>query len=222
MAVDRFYHAYHAWQVRRYGISVVLLVVLYAVGAFGVMSQWRTQFIALSFANLIVTAGLLLLNVTPLTPKPLWAFLFCGTLGFVIEVLGVKTGFIFGAYSYSERMGPRLFEVPWVIGLNWAVLAHCMLALLGERIRSRFGLVFVGATLMTVFDWFMEPAAIALGFWTWQGQAVPMRNYVAWWVASFSLLFIAEHIGGRPKNPLARWVVVAMLVFFLAARTFAK
>ena len=222
MAADRFYRVYHAWQLRRYGISVVLLFVLYAVGSFGVMSQWRAQFVALSFANLIVTAGLLLLNVTPLTPRLLWAFSFCGIFGFFIEVLGVKTGSIFGVYSYSERMGPRWFEVPWVIGLNWAVLAHCMLALLGERIRSRLGLAFIGATLMTVFDWFMEPAAIALGFWTWQEQAVPMRNYVAWWVASFSLLFIAEHIGGRPKNPFAWWVVVAMLVFFLAARTLAK
>lgn len=42
-------------------------------------------------------------------------------VGFAVEALGVTTGVIFGAYHYTDRMGPRLHEVPLVIGINWAI-----------------------------------------------------------------------------------------------------
>jgi putative membrane protein len=36
-----------------------------------------------------------------------------------LEVVGVKTGLIFGEYKYGSTLGIKLFEVPLIIGFNW-------------------------------------------------------------------------------------------------------
>ena len=33
-------------------------------------------------------------------------------IGFVIEVIGVKTGYVFGSYSYGDSLGFKILEVP--------------------------------------------------------------------------------------------------------------
>ena len=38
---------------------------------------------------------------------------------YLTEVIGVKTGLIFGEYSYGNVLGIKLFDVPIIIGLNW-------------------------------------------------------------------------------------------------------
>ena len=45
-------------------------------------------------------------------------------LGFFIEVIGVKTGFIFGSYYYGAAMGIKILAVPLLIGLNWSILVY--------------------------------------------------------------------------------------------------
>ncbi len=202
----------------RYPVSLAVLCILYAVGAVGLLTPWREELIALSFANLLATALLLLGNHEQLGRWDLIAFGCCALLGFGVEVLGVETGVIFGSYSYSERLGPRWLDVPLMIGVNWAVLLFAIRAWLGTRVRSLLGMVLLGATAMTLFDWLMEPAAIALGYWQWEGNQIPLRNYLAWWVVSLLLLGGLQTFRPPAKNRLAPAVLMCMLLFFAVAR----
>ena len=43
---------------------------------------------------------------------------------------------------------------------------------------------------MMVFDIFMEPAAMKLGYWNWTSGSVPVQNYVAWFVIGFFFAYI--------------------------------
>src|SRR5215467_15830903 len=53
----------------------------------------------------------------------------CLLIGNILENIGVLTGFPFGRYYFTERMGPKLFQVPVLIGpaylgvgyLSWVV-----------------------------------------------------------------------------------------------------
>ncbi|MFC2081423.1 carotenoid biosynthesis protein, partial [Bacteroidota bacterium] len=45
-------------------------------------------------------------------------------LGFGIEVAGIKTGFIFGAYRYGGILGPKIAEVPIIMGVNWVLMVY--------------------------------------------------------------------------------------------------
>jgi len=202
------------WERYRFPFTLALLCIFYGVGTVGILSPHSELFVQLTFANLVLTAVLLLSNAAGFGVRGVMAFALSVSVGFFVELLGVKTGVIFGAYYYTERLGPRLLEVPLVIGLNWALLVHATHAWLSERLRPRTFMAAVGATVMTSFDWVMEPVAIRLRFWLWQADVPPLRNYVAWWGLSFLLLLASDRISPRPKNRLARWVLAVMLLFF--------
>jgi putative membrane protein len=202
------------WELKRFRFTLSILVVVYSVGTAGILSSHSARFVQLTFANLVLTALLLLANAEGFGRRGVFAFLLCMLGGFFAEALGVKTGLIFGVYHYTERMGPRLLGVPLVIGVNWAILLHAVQSWLGGRLRSRIQTASAGASAMTAFDWVMEPVAIRLRFWVWDGDTVPLRNYVAWWGLSFILLLASDWINPRPNNRLAPWVLSVMLSFF--------
>ena len=45
--------------------------------------------------------------------------------GIVVEVIGVNTSMLFGEYQYGAILGPRIRQVPWVIGINWFIVIYC-------------------------------------------------------------------------------------------------
>jgi putative membrane protein len=198
----------------RFRVTLAVLVIFYAVGTVGILSSYSEHFVRLTFANLVLTALVLLLNAERFGARAAVGFSVSMVVGFAVEALGVKTGVIFGEYHYTDRMGPRLIEVPLVIGLNWAILVHAVHVWVGGWFRSRAVMAVVGATAMTAFDWVMEPVAIRLRFWVWQADTVPLKNYLAWWGLSFVLLLVSDTICPSPKNRLAPWVFGVMLVFF--------
>ena len=57
-------------------------------------------------------------------PKQMLAFFLIFLLGFVVEVVGVQTGLIFGSYSYGATLGVKLFDTPLLIGLNWIFVSY--------------------------------------------------------------------------------------------------
>ena len=40
----------------------------------------------------------------------------------LLEIIGAKTGLIFGSYSYGDVLGPKFFDLPLIIGLNWVIV----------------------------------------------------------------------------------------------------
>ncbi len=114
--------------------------------------------------------------------------------GFLIELLGVKTGAIFGSYVYGQTLQPLLGNVPLVIGCAWLnmLLSSSALAqrILPQRLSAHaLPLSFTVALLMVLFDAFMEPAAMKLGYWHWSAQKIPLRNFFAWLVFGVMLAY---------------------------------
>lgn len=115
-------------------------------------------------------------------------------LGFAVEITGVATGFPYGAFSYSDRLGPKIAGlVPYTLPVSWAPLVLGAVAAtepLGRRSGRRGGTLWVGcATLLLVaVDGVLDPGAAHLGFWTWvEGGAyygVPWSNYFGWLLSS--------------------------------------
>ena len=137
---------------------------------------------------------------------------------FAMEVLGVATGAVFGAYRYGQTLGLMLFEVPVVIGFNWMIIVLALSAEVFRHIRNPFAgtlLVGVGATL---FDWVMEPAAIALDYWQWEGGSIPAQNYAAWFLIAALWAFIYRMLNLATKSRLGLIFVGIQLFFFIALR----
>lgn len=115
--------------------------------------------------------------------------------GFFIELIGVKTGAVFGRYRYGGTLQPALAEVPLAIGFAWLAMLLCSGALTARvlshvktpNLALQAGLI---AAFMLLFDFFMEPAAMKLNYWQWQDGIVPPRNYLAWFVVGYALAFV--------------------------------
>ncbi len=141
-----------------------------------------------------------------------------------IETVGALTGWPFGPYTYSDRMGLRVAGVlPFTIPLAWwAVLGsgHYLAALVW-RDRPRLLLAVATAVWAAATDWILEPFAWRIkAYWQWDAAAVPLQNYAAWFIVAF-LLAAACPWGGRPLaklDPRPPAVAGFMWLTFLAGR----
>lgn len=170
--------------------TIFVILVLHAVGICGLMSPWRGLFQMLTPINLILTGWLVFRHISR---RSFTTLLVIGVAAYTLEWVGVHTGMPFGVYSYGETLGPKISEVPPVIGLNWMLLLAASHSLLSRWISSPWMLAFLGAFAMVFLDILIEPVAIALDFWTWEAVNIPIQNYVSWWVASFVFgIFLAK------------------------------
>jgi putative membrane protein len=113
--------------------------------------------------------------------------LLCGYT-YAIEVVGVRTGYPYGAFAYGVDLGPILGGVPVALPVLFLPLvanAYLLCLLLLGRAAERAVLRLPVAVLAVVgMDLVLDPAAVALGFWTYAADGayygVPWSNYAGW------------------------------------------
>ena len=99
-----------------------------------------------------------------------------------------------------------------MIGVLWWLLIRSMYDVLSVKISSVWTKSLLVGVAMTAMDVLIEPVAIELNFWSWEGESVPMSNYIAWFV--LSTLFTRITASGHAKNPMSLWVLMVLNVFF--------
>lgn len=190
------------------------ILILSVVGALGFLSPWSQQFMMLTPLYLLAIAGMLISSYRVNLKRMLTFFTIAG-LGFAVEVVGVTTGFPFGTYWYGTILGPKLWGVPLAIGANWGVLVLAAAAILKRVGTNKWLQAAAGASLLLVFDLFMEPVAIKYNWWTWENGSVPLENYVAWWIIGFALILIELNWYAKTdRKTLASSVLMSLLFFF--------
>jgi putative membrane protein len=183
------------------------------VGLIGLLSPYKPLVASLTPVTLLLSFGLLLYNHPKLSQKWIGVLGVVFLAGFGVEVLGVKTGFPFGNYAYHENLGPKLFDVPLMIGINWAMLIYCSGQIL--RVSSNpFIQSAIGATFMLFYDMALEPSAIELNFWQWENNTIPIENYAAWFFIAFVLHVFVEKVVGSAPNKIAKELYFIQLIFF--------
>jgi uncharacterized membrane protein len=115
------------------------------------------------------------------------------------ESLSIVSGFPFGHYHYTERLGPKLGLVPLLIMpayfavcyLSWN-LAHVVLDKFDQRADSlqRFAVPVLAAFIMVMWDMSMDPARSTLGqAWIWHDGGgyfgVPFSNFMGWFLCVY-------------------------------------
>lgn len=194
----------------------LVLAILYAVGIVGFsLPQTAPIFADLSPLNLLFSCVLLLLFQQNWSGKISLAFVCIALVGFFAELLGTQTSLLFGSYQYGPVLGWKIWDTPLLIGINWLVLSVGIYVLL-QPFKLGWLLPFLGALLMVIFDWVMEPVAVQLNMWQWDGGLIPWRNYTDWFLLSFVIFLFMKMLRLNLRNPLAVWVVGCQFIFFLA------
>ncbi len=157
----------------------------------------------------------ILLSAFPEGGKPLliWAGV-AFILTTVIEAVGVATGKVFGAYSYGDVLGLKVLEVPLLIGFNWTVVMLGIAAFVTRYIKKRWLAITLIGLGGVLFDFIMEPTAIALDYWNWSSGTVPLQNYIAWFCIGLAAAagYLAANI--RIKTIYPSFYVLLQFVFF--------
>lgn len=203
---------------RKIVIAVFILIVFHVVGFYGLIySNYQPYFLALVPFNLLLTNVILFLFHRSFS-RPF--FIFAGVVfavGFLAEVLGIHTGLLFGHYQYGAALGFKLWEVPLIIGLNWLMLVYTAGHVANYFKRAPDWVkAALAATLMVTLDYLIEPVAIHLDFWRWQGGQIPRSNYVGWLGVAIALQLYFQRSAFLKNNPLAPFVFFLQLVFFAA------
>lgn len=149
---------------------------------------------ALAFNPLLVLAGTAVMRLplvagyAPLVDRRAAALLLAVTAyTYAIEWVGVQTGLPYGEFRYLADLGPMVAGVPVGLPIFFLplVVNALLLAvlLLGDRSRRRVVRVPLAVTLVIAVDLVLDPAAVAIGFWTYGGgpyYGVPLSNYAGW------------------------------------------
>jgi putative membrane protein len=117
-------------------------------------------------------------------------------LGAFIELLGLRFGFPFGRYVYTEAWRPVLPTAvgpfPLLLPFAWLMLTAGSARMLQNAVAA--GLLAAGVDLV------MEPTAVnVLGYWRWLDGGplpggVPVLNFFGWWaVSSVGAHLLARH-----------------------------
>jgi len=101
----------------------------------------------------------------------------CLVVGDIFENVGVRTGFPYGRYFFTERMGPKLFAVPVMLALAYVGMAYLAWTLATLIVGTRRGALrgwlavivpVVASFIMVAWDFSMDPIwSTLVGAWTW-------------------------------------------------------
>ncbi len=213
----------------RIQLATFIAILFHTVGLVGIFTQTAWVIEATAF-NLLLSAGLLIWTQVN-KDRFFWLFAAISYLtGFVTEIIGVNTGWLFGNYQYGRILGPQVAQVPLVIGVNWFIVLYCcghtLLQLTGRLLRDApsrlkgISLVIDGALLAVAFDWLIEPMAVQLGYWTWEGGTIPFFNYASWFGISLLLMLAFRQLHRGIPNKFAVHLLGIQVMFFLILRTF--
>ena len=200
----------------------VLLAIFFSVGLVGMLlPDTKSFFLQLTPLALLLSFVVLALSDESKQRGKLIAYLlFIYITSYAIEVAGVHTGLLFGAYSYGDNLGVKLWETPLIIGANWFFLVYTTAAIF-EKINMTSAMKILLASLaMLLYDIVMEQVAPIMDMWSWKEVAVPLQNYATWFAIA-----IAFHIGLKLlkikiKNGLALAVLLYQFILFVVLYLF--
>jgi putative membrane protein len=198
-------------------IAIIIIILFHVVGVIGFnLPGSDTIFLDLVPWHLLLMAGVIIWSHNrPDAKFGLFALLLF-IVGFCTELIGVHTGWLFGRYTYGETLGIKLFNVPLMIGINWFLLVYAAGVLMQRsRVKNIYARILTGALLLVSLDVLIEPVAIHFDYWHWTSGAIPIKNYLSWFVMSGLMLFIFEKFKFPPQSKAAPVLLVMEFVFFM-------
>jgi putative membrane protein len=132
-------------------------------------------------------------------------------LSWAAEAISIRTGILFGTYSYTDALQPQILNVPLQIPLGWLMMmppSWAVAQAITDRINPRWqfpALVGISALAMTAWDLFLDPMMVTWGIWVWDNPGsyfgIPWINYLGWLLVS-ALITILIRPGKLPVAPL--------------------
>ena len=218
-------------------LALWALIALYAAATVLPLFAGRVPVTAIVAAHIVPTALFALLHgAISYRVRGILVFAaICLVIGNIMENLGVRTGFPFGHYYFTDGMGPKLFVVPLLMGpaymgmgyLAWT-LGRLILsprdALAGSRVVT---VPMTASFIMVAWDLVIDPTLSTIGrYWIWpQGGAyfgVPATNFLGWYLTNYVIyqgfaLYLRRRSPPAGSLPAGYWRQAVLFYAVVAA-----
>ena len=196
-------------------MSIFFLWLINISGFFGILSDQNEFFLSTTPYVLSLTLLLLILNHDLSDKKSKTGLILIFLFGLIVEILGVNYGLFFGEYSYGANLGPKIYEVPYVIGFNWVLLIIATGSISDKLIKGKeiYKILF-GSFLMVLVDLLIEKSAPKLDFWEFLISPVPFSNYLWWFIFSLCFQYIFFKTVKTKELNLSSNILVIQFLFF--------
>lgn len=205
------------------GIWLLLAFFIYVMGTIGILNPvTRTEALRMTpLALLLTTAVLLFFAATAYTRRMVAVLCGITVIGFLAELAGVQTGWLFGHYHYTSNFGPRWWGTPPLIGLNWMFLSYAWAAVTRNSYSAPPYRILYAALGMLAYDLLLERAAPLMQLWYWDGGHIPLYNYLSWfalalffqWLLRYSRI-VTRNAMALPLLLLQTGMYISIILFF--------
>ena len=195
-------------------LSVFLIWLFTISGILGIMSEYQDWFLSLTPLNLLISFLIVLWQLKTFNFKLVYAISIPFFLGFITEALGVNYGLIFGNYAYGENLGYKVFGVPVIICVNWALLTMITADVAKMLTKNLILTAIIGATAMTGLDVLLEVSAPRFDFWEFENGVVPIQNYIGWLATAFLAHLGYQYFKIETNKTISIHVLISIIVFF--------
>ncbi len=202
-----------AWH--KHNLIIFLLVLFYAVGlGLFMIGETRHLFRFLTPFSLVLSFLAVLVMQKEWSVKLALAFVIVFSASLLIEIIGVRTGVLFGEYTYGSTLGIKILDTPVMIGLNWLLLVYCTSALVNAYPLSKASRILLGAALMVIYDLVLEYVAPVMDMWSWQTRYPGIRNFGMWFLIAGLFHFLFRLFNLHIENKPARFLFLIQILFF--------
>ena len=139
-------------------------------------------------------------------------------ISMAFEAAGVATGAVYGPYHYTDRLGPKLFDVPLAVPMSWFMVIYPSYALANTLVDGHVvskphagpgrmvGLAALSALAMTAWDLALDPQMVIAGHWVWHVEGayfgIPVQNFAGWLATTLTVYLAYRALEARwPPRP---------------------
>ena len=132
---------------------------------------------------------------------------FLSLLSMVIETIGILTGFPYGYFNYTNKLGPKIFVIPITLSFGFVPLVIASWYLVDNlKLKNILNKIIIGTLLLVIFDLVIDPGAVALNFWEWDVKGfyygIPFSNFLGWIFTSFISMSIIFYLMKEKANSI--------------------
>ena len=195
-------------------VAIFLIWLFHISAIIGISMGNHDWFVGKTPINLLLCLALFIW-VFPIDSLRKWiAFVLFFSGGMLAEWLGVNFGLLFGDYVYGENLGPKLDGVPYLIGVNWALLTFVTARIVGGLSDRPWAKILLSAMLMVMLDYLMEHSAPDFDFWTFEGGMATAENYISWFAIALIFQWILHRFGIKGNQKFSLHFYLSQFVFF--------
>ncbi len=188
------------WHKRLTSVTSVLFYAMLVGAAYSHLVTGKAPLDGFASSVFLFIAGALVLLNSAAADRI--RLVLAALVGFVAEVVGVKYGWVFGRYYYTEILEPNWLGVPLAMSCAWLLLIGYVQHMLVLCKLSKFSTVALLSGWMTAIDLLIDPlAAHQFGYWRWLEQGIyygiPVRNFMGWFLVSLLIVIVDNFLFRR-------------------------